>query len=80
MVAGAVAITCLRDGSDDLPILSGHPRGGNGNPGMLTPALSVDICAALFSVCSTRQDYVGHWCTDISMVTWGGLSYTNNGL
>lgn len=54
MLAGAVDIACLRDGSDDLPVLSGHSRGSNGNPGMLTPALSVDIRAALFSVCSTR--------------------------
>lgn len=54
MVAGAVVIACLRDGSDDLPVISGHSRGSNGNPGMLTPALSVDICATLFSVCRTR--------------------------
>lgn len=72
MVVGAMVMACLRDGSDDLPVVSGHPRGSNGNPGMLTPALSVDICATFFSVCSTRQDYVSHWRSNISVVTWGG--------
>lgn len=54
MVSSAFVMACLRDGSDNLPVISGHSRGSNGNPSVLTPALGVDICATFFSVCSTR--------------------------
>lgn len=62
----------LWHGSDDLPVLPGHPGSRHCHLGVLAPPLYVHVGAAFLRVRSAGKDDVGHGGAHIAVVTCRG--------